>query len=186
MSLKEFLLSDKFRYNKHFNFFNMPLQLRFLVTFRKAQKSKSIFRFVYRIRLNHLRKRTGNEIFSHCSIGFGLYLGHIGPRYIHENATIGNNCNIAQNVTIGQENRGKRKGTPTIGNNVWIGANSVIVGKITIGDDVLIAPGSFVNFNVPSHSVVIGNPGVIKRKKNATKGYINNTYEIESYSSGHF
>jgi serine O-acetyltransferase len=37
-------------------------------------------------------------------------------------------------------------GCPTINDNVWIGTNSVIVGKITIGTDVLIAPNSFVNF----------------------------------------
>lgn len=42
-----------------------------------------------------------------------------------------------------------------------------------IGDDVLIAPNSFVNVDVPSHSVVLGNPCIIKSKENATEGYIN-------------
>lgn len=50
------------------------------------------------------------------------------------------NCNIHKGVTIGQENRGKRKGTPVIGDEVWIGINATIVGKISIGSDVLIAP----------------------------------------------
>lgn len=176
MNRKETINSDKTRYGRKYHFWNMPLQLKFLMAFRKVQFSKSIFRVFHRLRLNYLRKKTGNEIFSHCSIGYGLYLGHIGPRYIHENAVIGNNCNINHNVTIGQENRGPRKGTPTIGNDVWIGANAIIVGKIIIGDDVLIAPGAFVNFDVPSHSIVIGNPGVVKRTENATKGYINNRY----------
>lgn len=36
-----------------------------------------------------------------------------------------------------------------------------MVGKIEIGNDVLIAPNTYVNFNVPSHSIVIGSPGVI-------------------------
>ena len=61
-------------------------------------------------------------------------------------------------MVIGQTNRGKNKGVPTIGNEVWIGINAAIVGGITIGDDVLIAPNSFVNVDVPSHSVVFGNP----------------------------
>ena len=61
-----------------------------------------------------------------------------------------------------------------IGNKVWIGTNSVIVGKITIGDNVLIAPNSFVNFDVPSNSIVIGNPGKIIPSTNATDKYINN------------
>lgn len=86
---------------------------------------------------------------------------------------IGKNCNIHKGVTIGQENRGKRKGTPVIGNNVWIGVNSTIVGGITIGDDVLIAPNTFVNQSVPDHSVVFGNPCIIKHRDQATEGYIN-------------
>ena len=47
---------------------------------------------------------------------------------------------------------------PTIGNEVWIGVNATIVGKVTIGDDVLIAPNAFVNCDIPSHCVVFGNP----------------------------
>ena len=93
---------------------------------------------------------------------------------INPKAKLGKNINIAQGVTIGQENRGKREGVPTIGNEVWIGTNAVIVGNITIGDDVLIAPLSFVNFDVPSHSIVIGNPAKIIHRDNATEGYINN------------
>lgn len=43
-----------------------------------------------------------------------------------------------------------------------------------VGDDVLIAPNSYVNCDVPSHSIVFGNPCIIKHKDNATEGYINN------------
>ena len=67
---------------------------------------------------------------------------------------------------------GKRAGSPKIGNCVFVGINATIVGGITIGDDVMIAPNSFVNFDVPSHSVVIGNPGVIHHKEDATSNYI--------------
>ena len=69
---------------------------------------------------------------------------------------------------------GGRKGVPKIGNKVWIGINACIVGNVTIGDDVLIAPNSYVNCDLPSHSVVFGNPCVIKHRDNATEGYINN------------
>lgn len=68
---------------------------------------------------------------------------------------------------------GGRRGAPVIGNEVWIGINAVIVGKVTIGDDVLIAPNSYVNCDVPSHSIVFGNPCIIKHRENATEGYIN-------------
>ncbi len=51
----------------------------------------------------------------------------------------------------------------------------MIVGNVKIGDDVLIAPLTFVNFDVPPHSIVIGNPAKIIPRENATKGYINHT-----------
>lgn len=54
-----------------------------------------------------------------------------------------------------------------------MGINAAIVGGITIGDDVLIAPNSFVNVNVPSHSIVFGNPCIVKHRDKATEGYIN-------------
>lgn len=56
---------------------------------------------------------------------------------------------------------------------MWIGVNSTIVGNVSIGSDVLIAANSFVNCDVPDHSVVLGNPCVIKHRDNATEDYIN-------------
>lgn len=92
---------------------------------------------------------------------------------------IGKNCNISPNVVIGQTNKGKRKGAPQIGDEVWIGTGAVIVGKITIGNNVLIAPNSYVNFDIPSNSLVLGNPAtIIPKDKSITEGYINNIYSI--------
>lgn len=51
-------------------------------------------------------------------------------------------------------------------------SNSAKIGKVNIGNNVLIAPGSFINFDVPSNSIVIGNPGMIKQCDTATNGYI--------------
>ena len=72
------------------------------------------------------------------------------------------------------ENRGIRKGAPEISDNCWVGTNAVVVGNIKIGSDVLIAPLTYVNFDVPDHSIVIGNPGKIIPKENATEEYICN------------
>lgn len=87
---------------------------------------------------------------------------------------MGNNINLHPGINIGQENRGKRKGSPKIGDKVWIGTNACIVGKIIIGNNVLIAPNSFVNFDVPDNSIVVGNPAKIIPNENATKDYIVN------------
>jgi len=143
---------------------------KFSYYFRKSASSKNkILQLYYRLRFRLICNKHGIEISSRTSIGKGLYVGHPYNITINPSAVLGENLNIHKGVTIAQENRGARKGTPTIGNKVWIGINSTIVGKITIGDDVLIAPNSFVNCNVPSHSIVIGNPCRIIHKDNATE-----------------
>lgn len=85
---------------------------------------------------------------------------------------IGKNVNLHKVCTIGRENRGRRAGVPEIGDCVSVGINATIVGKICIGNDVMIAPNSFVNFDVPDHSVVVRNPGIIHKKDNATESYV--------------
>ncbi|KPE51568.1 serine O-acetyltransferase [Chryseobacterium indologenes] len=149
--------------------------LHFIYILRKAQQHRknSVSRIFWRLILRHYQIKYGFQIYPETQIGEGFYLGHWGSLVINPKAKIGINCNIAQGVTIGQQNRGKNAGFPIIGNEVWIGANAVIVGGITIGNNVLIAPNSYVNFDVPPHSVVMGNPGVIYPNENATEGYIN-------------
>lgn len=110
-------------------------------------------------------------------IGKGFYIGHFGTIVVNGSVEIGENCNIAHGVTIGATRRGDKAGVPEIGNCVWMGTNSIIVGKIRIGNNVLIAPGAYVNFDVPDNSIVIGNPGQIISSLSATAGYINNKYE---------
>lgn len=149
--------------------------LHFIYILRKAQQHRNnpVSRIFWRFILRHYQIKYGFQIYPETQIGEGFYLGHWGSLVINPKAKIGINCNIAQGVTIGQQNRGKNAGFPIIGNEVWIGTNAVIVGGITIGNNVLIAPNSYVNFDVPSHSVVMGNPGTIYPNQNATDGYIN-------------
>ena len=122
-------------------------------------------------------RKHGVEIHIQTKIDGGLYIGHPYAITINPDTEIGKNCHIHRGVLLGQENRGKRKGAPKIGNNVWIGINSTIVGAVRIGNDVLIAPNSYVNFDVPDHSVVIGNPATIIPRINATEAYIENKIE---------
>ena len=157
----------------------IPFYLRKLYRYlRKCQTAKSpLVRRLYDVLFFIVSRRRGIEIKPATRIGEGLYLGHAYNITVNSGAVIGRNCNLHKGVTIGQENRGKRKGCPTIGDRVWIGVNATVVGKITIGDDVLIAPNSYVNCDVPSHSIVVGNPCVIKPRENATEEYINCTVD---------
>lgn len=170
---KAFIEADKCRYGNRGG-----VAFDFIKCLRKAHfYTNRILKLYYKWRIKRYRLKYGLEIMPECEIGKGLYLGHPFNITINKNAIIGENCNIHKGVVIGRENRGKRSGCPTIGNNVWIGINSAIVGGIVVGDDVLIAPCSFVNCDVPSHSVVFGNPCIIKHRDNATEGYINNVLD---------
>jgi serine O-acetyltransferase len=152
-----------------------PLEIKYLILLRKLHYAKSNFiRIYYKLRLQKMSRKTHIQIPYDATIGRGFYIGHLGTIVINSAVVMGDNINIATGVTIGQTNRGAKKGCPTIGNDVWIGTNAVIVGKVNIGNDVLIAPNAYVNTDVPNHSLVIGNPATIHHKENATADYIFN------------
>ena len=152
-----------------------PLELKYIFWFRKANRCKFLpLKFFYMFILMCLSNKTQIQIPARTTIGEGFYIGHLGRVIIHPDAVLGKNINIGTGVTIGMENRGKRKGAPVISDNCWIGTNAVVVGNVKIGSDVLIAPLTYVNFDVPDHSIVVGNPGRIIPKENATEDYICN------------
>lgn len=147
---------------------------RFLFLFRLYNKKIFFVKSILKLFLRFYSRWHGIQIELNTKIAEGFYIGHFGNIVINGESVIGKNCNISHGVTIGATNRGKRIGSPKIGNEVWIGANVVIVGNISIGNNVLIAPNSYVNFDIPNNSLVIGNPAKIKNSLNATEGYINN------------
>lgn len=175
---KLMIKSDLYRYygDKRVSLFRyifLPIELKYIIILRKTQYDNSCLKLYYKVKLFFLQRKTSIQIPSKVNIGKGFYIGHHGTIIINPLVRIGDNVNIATGVTIGQANRGEHKGVPTIGNKVWIGTNSVIVGKITIGDNVLIAPNSYVNCDIPSNSIVIGNPAVVRYSEKATEYYIN-------------
>ena len=159
------------RYNQKADLYTKSL----LFSYRKYFESKfGLSKILYKIIFRILASSRGIEISLRHEIGPGLYIGHAYNITINPNAIIGANCNLHKGILIGQQNRGPRKGSPVIGDSVWIGINAAIVGNVRIGDDVLIAPNSYVNCDVPAHSVVFGNPCIIKHRDNATECYVNN------------
>lgn len=157
--------------------FRFTYYLRKVAFYSSRKKSPRIFAYAfYRVLYHHYRFRYGLNISPTTRIGPGLYIGHFGGVVISPYAVLGSNINIAQGVTIGAESRGPRTGAPTLEDRVWVGANAVIVGKITVGRDALIAPGAYVNFDVPPMAVVLGNPGKVVSQAGSV-GYIHNTFE---------
>jgi serine O-acetyltransferase len=181
--LKEFINSDMYRYNKNISYKNLIRLIiknpgfRYIYLLRKCNhylyKKKYLKYYFLFYLLRKYRYKFGFDIPLDCAIDKGFYLSHFGGVVINPRANIGKNINVFPGVTIGETYRGKKKGVPTIGNNVWIGSHAIIIGNIKIGNNVLIGPGAYISFNVPNNSVVIGNPGKIISKKGAS-GYIQN------------
>jgi len=150
----------------------MP-QIKYLKLYRKAQVAQgTIWKWFYMYNLVRFSHQTGILLYENMNIPKGLIIGHPGTIIINSQAKFEGNIMLTHGVTIGRDIRGKRAGAPCFGKNVCIRCNSTVVGRITIGEDVLIAPNTFVNFDVPAHSIVIGNPATIHHRDNATEGHI--------------
>ena len=111
------------------------------------------------------RALTGIEIHPAAAIGPGFFIDHGMGVVIGETTQIGADCLLYQGVTLGGTGKEKGKRHPTLGSHVVVGAGAKILGPITIGDYVKIGANSVVLKPVPEHSIVVGVPGrVVKRK----------------------
>lgn len=155
-----------------------------LSTYRKYYRGNS-FGFKYYVSYRIAHTLTHNKFFKFLGFPFLLYYKwrcrfygiHISPRtqigenfviwhgtglIVNENTIIGRNVVLRHNTTIGNSRSGGP--SPIIGDNVNVGANSVIIGGISIGDNSVIGAGSVVTKDVPSNTIVAGNPAkIIKR-----------------------
>ena len=108
------------------------------------------------------------EMLFQSNIGKGTIFHHHGVGcVVHDNAIIGDNCHIFQNVTLGSRwtNGVLDGGAPIVGNNVLIGAGAVILGDIKIGDNSNIGANAVVLEDVPEGCIAVGVPARIIRKK---------------------
>ena len=106
----------------------------------------------YLYRLRHYSYKTGFQIPPH-TCDSGLTIWHMGSIIVNGAVRIGKNCTLNSGVVIGQKNVGG--GCPKIGDNVFIGAGSKIIGDITIGDNVTIGQNVVITKDIPSGSVVV-------------------------------
>ncbi len=125
-----------------------------------------ISHFLYNIKLFFLarlisqisRFLTGIEIHPGAKIGRRLFIDHGMGIVIGETTTIGDDCIIYHNVTLGGTGKDKYKRHPDIGNNVMIGCGSKILGPIKIGDNVKIGANAVVLKDVEENSTIVGIP----------------------------
>ena len=152
--------------------FTFQHRLRYMVYFRTCQNTRNaLLRLFCEYKLFRLCRKYGIEIKTNTKIEPGFVMIHPYNITISPFATIGRNVNIYKGATIGLS-QGKNPGAPQIGNSVQIGINSTIIGGIKIGNDVLVAPNTLVNQDIPDHSIVIGNPCIVIPRENATEKYV--------------
>lgn len=112
--------------------------------------------FIARLMSEIGKKRTGIEIHPGATIGKNFFIDHGTGVVIGETTIIGNNVMIFHGVTLGGTGKDKIKRHPTIEDNVIIGAGSILLGNIKIGQNSKIGAGSIVLKDVPKNSTIIG------------------------------
>lgn len=126
-----------------------------------ASKSKILIKIAHLV-YRHKEIKYGIQIDYRTKIGKGFSIHHYNGIVVNINTVIGEYCSIRNNVTIGEKN-GK---SPIIGNNVFIGPNSCIIGGIKIGDNSIVGAGSVVVKSFDNNSIIGGNPAKLINKEN--------------------
>ncbi|MCH5271047.1 MAG: sugar O-acetyltransferase [Lachnospiraceae bacterium] len=136
----------------------------------------------------------------HCDYGWNIEVGdnffaNFGFTVLDVGkVSIGDNVQIAPNVSIytaghplhpDSRNSGYEYGIPvTIGNNVWLGGNVVILPGVTIGDNAVIGAGSVVTKDIPENMLAAGNPcKIIREITDADRDYYfkDRKFDVEDY-----
>ena len=103
---------------------------------------------------------TQSDIEPRATLGERLMLPHPNGVVIHEDAVIGDDCMIMQQVTVGMIGDGE---VPIIGSRVYIGAGAKIIGKLSVGDGARIGANAVVTKDVPAGCTAVGIPARIIR-----------------------
>lgn len=142
-----------------------PFSKRVLASIRSHQYHRArsgpwhlLMRRIARLRHMFWSIITQSDIAIEARLGSGLMLPHPNGVVIHEEASIGDDCMIMQQVTVGMIGDGE---VPTIGNRVYIGAGAKIIGRLAIGDDARIGANAVVLRDVPSSCTAVGIPARI-------------------------
>jgi serine O-acetyltransferase len=98
---------------------------------------------------------TQSDIEPRATLGRRLMIPHPNGVVIHEDAVVGDDCMIMQQVTIGMIGEGE---VPTLGNNIYVGAGAKIIGKLTVGDGARIGANAVVTQDVPAGCTAVGVP----------------------------
>jgi len=123
-------------------------------------------RGVYSLLYMYVRNFYGIELRDTSRVGHRLLIPHQGGIVIHHSATIGDDCVIHQNVTLGAGTLETINRAPILGDRVEVGCGAAIIGGVVIGNDVRIGPNAVVTMNVSSGSTAVAPPPRVVRLRN--------------------
>ena len=120
------------------------------------------FKRVANLICSYIYFRCNSDMSPLTEIGENTKLGHRGiGNVIHPKSKIGRYCLIAQNCTLA----GEKGEAPCLGDYVYVGSNSVILGGVKIADNVTVGALTLVNKDIPDNAIVVGSPGRVLRIK---------------------
>ena len=126
-----------------------------------SKTNNAVFRFIIR---NLTLKRANIVVSNGAKIGYGLRFPHAFSIIIGEGVQLGEHCKLYNEVTLGQNSGGY----PRIGDNVIIYPGSRVVGSICVGNNVVVGANSVVCCDVPDNAIVAGSPAKVIRYRSET------------------
>lgn len=135
---------------------------RWRYTIRPAFARKP-FSLLYKIAHKFVQILTGIDLPCEVEVGRNFVIDHFGGIIVSGYTKFGDNCRLRHDVCIGLRHIDE-PAAPVIGSNVDIGAGAKILGPITIGDNVLIGANAVVIENVPANSIAVGVPAKILQR----------------------
>ena len=119
------------------------------------------FSLLYKVLYKFIQIVTGIELPCEATVGRNFVIDHFGGIVVSGFATFGDNCRIRNGVVVGLA-RNEDPCAPSIGDNVDIGAGAKVLGRIRIGNNVLIGANAVVIRDVPDNSIAVGVPARIR------------------------
>lgn len=161
MNTRELILSDFRAYKNSTSFFREYIinrGLRVTTWFRIAQAArKSLPKVLFlpiRTHFRRISRKYGVDMPVSVIAGHSLRIFHGFGLVLNGESVLGNHVTLQHGVTLG----GKKDGAPVIGNNVQIMPGSKLIGKIHIGNNVIVGANSVVTKDVPDNAVIAGVP----------------------------
>ena len=169
MSIKEKLLD--FWENSVCEGTNRKAVKRFMNANRLYHTGNKAFQLIAMLMNNRNIKKFNCEIYPQATIGEGLYIPHCVGIVVGNTTVIGKNCTLYPNVVFGSRRspngevpKGRRHAV--VGDNCVFGANSSIIGDITIGNNVTVGAGAVITKDIPDNAIVVGANMIIGYKDN--------------------